>query len=234
MVDDTIAPRLYEDIVPRRGYFLLIPWMLIGTVWLRVNTGIDPTVVDVYFGLLVAGAMALVITALIEPRVNRDLAKLKLLPFILMFGLAMVAVYVMFALMAFSDPHVQLPDFNETEYANYMAITILLVAPIETLVFQFIVPKLATVSLASSNLQSLGGILSQVTFAGFHYFTYEGSGPAMFVVFLLGIGFYAVVRSNKVWGLGAAMGLHAGWNLGVTTFNVSIFMDLWGSLLPVP
>lgn len=37
---------LHEEKPSRRGYFLLVPWMLMGIVWLRVNTGLDPSAVD--------------------------------------------------------------------------------------------------------------------------------------------------------------------------------------------
>ncbi len=231
MSNSLIVPKLYEEHVPRRGYFLLIPWMLIGTVWLRVNTGIDSATVDFYFSLLVAGSLALVIAAYAEPRFNRDLAGLKLLPFILMFGIAMLSIFTVFALISFSGGDWTPPGFNESVFANYIMMTIFLVAPVETLVFQFVVPKLTTLMLANANLHVMGGILSQVTFGLFHYVAYGGSFGAMGMAFMLGVGFYAVVKVSKQWGLGAAMGVHAGWNISVTLFNLSVFAGMLGPIL---
>lgn len=235
-MSETFAPRLYEDIRPRRGYFLLVPWMLIGTLWVRLNTGINPESVSLYFSLLVAGSLSLVIAALVEPRFNTELARLKLLPFVTMFALGLVTVFLIFtAIQILGSGGITKPGNNQTEWANYIAYTILIVAPVETMVFQFIIPKLTTLSLATMSMQNLGGFLSQVTFGLFHYVAYQQGGEnpwgAMVIAIFLGMGFYAVVRSSMVWGLGAAMGLHAGWNISVSLYSMEFFQDILGGVL---
>ncbi len=224
----------------QRGVFLLVPWMLIGTLWLRLNTGLDPSVVDFYIALLQAGALALVLGMVFEPKFGRDLTKLKLLPFILLFLLLFVALFVTFATMSWAvDGKIVINKTNGTEFANFLGLTILIVAPVETLVFQYVIPKLVTLQLRSMDestprgvrLSVYGGMLSQLTFGGFHYVAYGQSVNAMLMAVALGIGFYALVRLSPVWGLGAAMGAHAGWNIGVTVFHVQALQGvLFGAL----
>jgi hypothetical protein len=231
-MSETYTPRLYEEIGPKRGYFLLVPWMLIGTLWVRLNTGIDPDVVDFYFSLLVAGSLCLVIAGWVEPKFNQELSRLKLLPFVLMFSLGLIALFIVFSVIQIlGNGEFISPKYNSTTFANFMAMTILLVAPVETLVFQFIIPKLTTLQLANAGLQTMGGLLSQVTFGLFHFVAYDQNVWSMLMAILLGMGFYALVRTSKVWGLGAAMGVHAGWNISVTVFNVSIFSGILGGVL---
>jgi len=212
----------------RKGFFILVPWMLLGTVWLRVNTGLDPGTVDFYFSLLVAGAISLLIGMYYLPSFASELGSLKLLPFVLFFGVAMGLVFITFAGVsvlktgALSSTH-----HNASEFANFLALTILIVAPVETLVFQFILPKLMTLTLYPYGLAALGGVLAQVAFGGFHYVAYSHNLISMGAAIILGVGFYTVVRSSDVWGLGAGMGLHAGWNISVTVIAVAIASGVW-------
>jgi hypothetical protein len=224
-MSETYTPRLYEDVAPKKGYFFLVPWMLIGTLWVRLNTGIDPGVVDFYFSLLVAGSLCLVIAGFAEPRFNKELSRLKLLPFLEMFSIGMVAIFIAFMFMQAFSGEISFKQYNPTVCSNFIAMTILLVAPVETLVFQYIIPKLTTMQLASAGLQTLGGLLSQVTFGMFHYVAYDHNVWSMVMAIFLGMGFYALVRTSKTWGLGAAMGVHAGWNIAVSVFNVSIIFS---------
>jgi hypothetical protein len=232
-MSETFTPRLMEEVRPKRGYFLLVPWMLIGTLWVRLNTGVNPESVSVYFSLLVAGALSLVIAAFVEPKFNAELARLKLLPFVTMFSLGLVTIFIVFTtIQMLGSGSLNHPGMNQTTWANFIAFTILIVAPVETLVFQFVIPKLTTLTLASVRMQNFGGFLSQVTFGLFHWVAYsEGGHPSAYSIVMaifLGMGFYAVVRSSAVWGLGAAMGLHAGWNLSVMMFNATILQSVIG------
>jgi len=230
-MSETYAPRLYEEVRPKKGYFLLVPWMLIGTLWVRLNTGIDPDTVDFYFSLLVAGSLCLVIAGLVEPKFNAELSRLKLLPFILMFTLAMVGIFIAFSfIQVLGEGELESTTSNPTMFANFVAMTILLVAPVETLVFQFVIPKLTTIQLANAGLHTIGGLLSQVTFGLFHYVAYSHSITSMILAILLGMGFYAIVKSSKTWGLGAAMGAHAGWNISVSLFSVGVLPDILGGI----
>jgi len=207
--------------------------MLIGTLWVRLNTGIDPESVSLYFSLLVAGALALVIAAFVEPKFNAELARLKLLPFVTMFSLGLVTIFLIFTtIQIMGTGGVDKPGMNQTTWANFIAFTVLIVAPVETIVFQFVIPKLTTLSLATVRLQNLGGFLSQVTFGLFHWVAYSQTGQSpytsMVIAMFLGMGFYAVVRSSNVWGLGAAMGLHAGWNISVKLMNATFLQSIIG------
>lgn len=236
--------QLHEEELTRgrkqRGVFLLVPWMLIGTLWLRLNTGLDPGVVDFYIALLQAGALALVLGMVFEPKFGRDLTSLKLLPFILLFLLLFVGMFIAFSAISYaSNGDIMINKINGTEFANFLGLTILIVAPVETLVFQYVIPKLATLQLRSMDestpkgfrLSVFGGMLSQLTFGGFHYVAYNHDVGAMLMAVVLGIGFYALVRLSPVWGLGAAMGAHAGWNVAVSVFNVQALQDvLFGAL----
>lgn len=234
-MSETFTPRLYEGVQPKRGYFLLVPWMLIATLWLRLNTGISQGLVDFYFSLLVAGSISLVLVGLFEPRFNAELTKLKLVPFLTMYAVAFVVVFLIFATYnVLTSGHVESFDYTEVVWANKIAYTIFIVAPIETLVFQFIIPKLTTITLATVKAQTFGGFLSQVSFGLFHYAAYTHTTPnpafAILSATVLGMVFYAIVRSSLVWGLGAAMGLHAGWNISVSLFPVRIFQDVLGGV----
>jgi hypothetical protein len=64
------APWPYEEKTPSKGYFLLVPWLLIGTIWLGLNTGLDPQALTFYFQLLVAGSLAIVIGDKVWPKMN--------------------------------------------------------------------------------------------------------------------------------------------------------------------
>ncbi len=231
--------QLHEEELTRdkrsRGIFLLVPWMLIGTLWLRLNTGLDQGVVDFYIALLQAGALALVLGMVFEPKFGRDLALLKLLPFVLLFLILFVGVFLTFGVISWaSNGEPVIVRTNGTEFANFLGLTILIVAPVETLVFQYVIPKLVTVSMRSMDeatpkglrLSLFGGMLSQFTFGGFHYVAYNHDLGAMLMAVVLGIGFYALVRLSPRWGLGAAMGAHAGWNIGVSVFTVQAFQDV--------
>jgi len=214
---------LHEEKPSRRGYFLLVPWMLIGIVWLRVNTGLDPGTVDFYTALLEAGAISLVLITVFEPKLVSDLARLKTSFFILMFGVTLGIVLAFFIVLSYAtEGELTFNKQNGAVLANFMGLTILVVAPVETLVFQYVIPKLATMQLASFRMELAGGVLSQFTFGGFHFVAYNHSFTAMLMAVLLGIGFYALVRFSPVWGLGAAMGAHAGWNIGVTLIPLSV------------
>lgn len=238
-------PRLYEEGTlkgeSRKGYVLLVPWMLIGVLWLRLNSGLDQSEVDFYFGLLVAGSMSLWFLDRADPRVYRDLAKLKLLPFVLFFGLLLLGVFVAFAgLTLLSTGKLTIYRSEPVLFGNFLAGTALIVAPIETLVFQYIVPKISTMSLKNADstrrrdqvsLGIFGGVLSQGTFAGFHYAVSGHSLGSMAVIFLLGMGFYSLVRMSPVWGLGAAMGAHSGWNIAIAVFTAAGAGQVLGGMI---
>jgi hypothetical protein len=209
--------------------------MLIGVLWLRLNTGLDQGVVDFYIALLQAGVLALVLGMLFEPKFGRDLTLLKPLYFVLLFLILLVGVFLAFAAISYgSNGTVVVTRTNGTEFANFLGLTILVVAPVETLVFQYVIPKLVTLQLRSMDestpkgfrLSVFGGMLSQFTFGGFHYVAYNHDLGSMLMAVVLGIGFYALVRASPKWGLGAAMGAHAGWNIGVSVFNVQVLQGV--------
>lgn len=209
-------PRLHE-VEPRKGFVLLVPWMMFGLVWLGMNQYIGQTTVTLYFSLLVAGTVSLVMIDRLDRSAMRDLEAIKLLPLVMFYGIALAGVFIAFAAVRLST--VGTLTFNTYSnpavFANFLATTALVVAPVETLVFQYILPKISTMTLKTANLALLGGITAQVTFAGFHYFAYSYDWLAMGFVFILGVGFYALVKLSPVWGLGAAMGAHCGWNIAI-------------------
>lgn len=225
-------PRLHEEHTPRKGYVLLIPWMLMGALWLKLSTGLNQSDLTFYFSLLVAGAISLMFLIQNEPKVNDQLARLKLLPFVWAFGLAMAGVIAaVTAIRLLSAGSVTFNHFQLVEIVNFIAVTCLIIAPIETLVFQFIMPKITTMSLHSIDTSTkkgvfqfamLGGVVSQFTFAGFHYAAYNHDLGSMGFAFALGLGFYTLVLASPEWGLGAAMGAHAGWNIIVGIFSGSL------------
>lgn len=208
---------------------------------MKLNSGIDPAQVDFYFGLLIAGAISLFFLDRADPRIYRNLAKLKLLPFVIFFGILFLGVFVAFAgFELLSAGTLTINRSEPTLFANFLAGTILIVAPVETLVFQYIVPKISTMSLKSADsprrrdqisLGIFGGVLSQGTFAGFHYAVSGHSIGSMAVIFLLGLGFYALVRSSSVWGLGAAMGAHSGWNVAVAVLSAAGGSTVLGGMI---
>ena len=227
-------PRISEERVPRRGYFLLIPWMAIGTIWIQANTGLDQATVTFYFGLLIAGSLSLLTIGFVEPKMVSDLTRLKLLPFILFFGIFMAGIFVVFGIGNYvTNGSITKGSANAFEFVNFLALTILIIAPVETLVFQYIAPKLWTMTLAPYGMASLGAIFAQFTFGGFHYFAYGGSAISMALAVALGLGFYAIRRASDTWGLGGAMGAHAGWNISVTVFRAVMAGTIiggWGVL----
>ncbi len=234
-------PRLYEENVPRKTIVLLVPWMLFGTLWLRLNAGLDQATVEFYFSLLTAGALSLLFLAVMDPGIKRELAKLKLLPFVMYFGIFMAGVVVLFAVASLlSAGTIDAQQSESAIFATFLVTTILVVAPIETLVFQWILPKISTMSLKSVDVPTkkrvlglavFGGVLSQLTFAGFHYLAYNHDLASMGVAFVIGLGFYGLVKSSPVWGLGAAMGAHAGWNIAVSVLSVGSLGAIFGGIL---
>lgn len=224
-------PRLHE-VEPRKGFVLLVPWMMFGLVWLGMNQYIGQTTVSLYFSLLVAGTVSLVMIDRLDRSAMRELEEIKLLPFIIFFGIALAGVFIAFAAVRLST--VEAFHFNTYSnpavFANFLATTVLVVAPVETLVFQYILPKVSTMSLKTANLAILGGIAAQGTFAGFHYFAYSYDWMAMGFVFILGVGFYALVKLSPVWGLGAAMGAHSGWNIAVALMTDQGMSQIGGIL----
>lgn len=217
---------LWENPTPskRRGYFLLIPWLLIGAMWLRVNSGLDRDTVDLYYGLLTGGSISLIMMALWEPQLIDGLKKIKPSLFISFFAVCMAVVIAVFGIgNVISNQGLTITSMPTAEFANYLMFTIFLVAPIETLVFQFIIPKMATLTLRNLRFEVAAGVTSQLTFGGFHFATYtQSSGnpiAAMMSAVMLGIVFYIVVRLSDEWGLGAAMGLHAGYNISLVFFS---------------
>lgn len=224
MSESAIAlSRISEKKVPKRGYFLLIPWMAIGTIWLQLNTGLDQATVTFYFGLLMAGSVSLLTIGLVEPDMVNDLARLKLLPFILFFGIFMGGLFVAFGIGDYIfNGAITRSHFQSLQFLNFLGLTILVVAPVETLFFQYIAPKLMTMTLAPYGLGALGAIFAQVTFGGFHFVAYGGDVLSMGMAVVLGTGFYAIRRASDEWGLGGAMGAHAGWNISVTLFRATV------------
>jgi hypothetical protein len=215
MFEHESLPRLHE-VEPRKGFVLLVPWMMFGLVWLGMNQYIGQTTVTLYFSLLVAGTVSLVMIDRLDRTAMRELTELKLLPFVLFFGLALAGVFLAFAAIRLSTVGTLFVNtYNPATFSNFLATTVLVVAPVETLVFQYVLPKVSTMTMKTANLAILGGIMAQLTFAGFHYFAYSYDWLSMGFVFVLGIGFYALVKLSPVWGLGAAMGAHSGWNIAV-------------------
>jgi hypothetical protein len=224
-------PRLYED-EPKRGIVLLVPWMLFGTIWLGLSTTLPPTTVDFYFGLLVAGSLALIFVYIFDRSVADELSELKLFPFVLFFGIAMTGVFVGFSVIRLlTTGTYEVNQYQPTQFANYLTLTILIVAPVETLVFQYVLPKMSSMALKGAKLSLLGGIAAQGTFAGFHYAAYSQDVVSMGFAFMLGIGFYALVKMSPVWGLGAAIGAHAGWNISIALLNPDYYSGALGGLV---
>lgn len=241
MFGDRSLPRLYEENVPRKAIVLLVPWMLFGTLWLRLNAGLDQAQVEYYFSLLTAGALSLLFMAVMDPGIKRELAKLKLLPFVMYFGIFMAGVVVLFAAIALLlAGTIDVIQSESAIFATFLITTILVVAPIETIVFQWILPKISTMSLRSVDVPTkkraiglwiLGGVFSQGSFAGFHYMATNHDLASMGFVFMLGLGLYALVKTSPVWGLGAAMGAHAGWNIAVSIFDIGSLGAIFGGIL---
>jgi len=224
-----IVIQLGETPTPsRKGYFLLIPWMLLGAIWLRINTGLDRDTVEIYTFLLLASVVSLLVVLWFEPKMADEMKHWKFVPFVLMYGVMMAIIITAFAVgTIIQTGTLTVTKENPEIFGNNVMMTVLLVAPIETLAFQWILPKSMYISLKVLRFESVSGILAQIPFALFHWSNpnyntiYGHNWTGLLAAFFLGVVFYIMVRISRVWGPGCTMGAHAGWNISILFFSVN-------------
>jgi hypothetical protein len=234
--EQTTAPR-------NRGASLLIFTVLLGVLWLNLNTGIDKSLADFYTVLMIIGALGYLFVIKEDKKFEQALRSIKLASFIRAYvalSLFTVAAFMVGSIMWFGN--LNTANAFAGSWANFLATTLFIIAPVETLVFQFVMPKIITVALATEDnrkTQIYGGLIAQVSFGLFHFKTYGGdiaspfSGTviaSMVVAIVLGVVFYWVVVQFPTWGLGGAMGLHAGWNISVVLFQLVILGSILGGM----
>lgn len=225
-----------KPVSPRKGAALLIPAVLMGMMWLGINsTTLDKSLVATYKDLLIVGAIGylFLIVVVKSQSAVKDMERVKLFPhFFLGYTACAVIVFMVFVfgLLYFQGGLNAVTALPEV-WAAFLLSTCLVIAPVETLTFQFIFPKLLSASLANKahpKMQNAGGILSQVLFGVFHFNAYGGNALSIIVAIVLGIVFYTLVVQFPSWGLGGAMGAHASYNIAIVAFGLTGAGSIFG------
>ena len=234
--EQTTAPR-------NRGASLLIFTVLLGVLWLNLNAGIDKSLADFYTVLMIIGALGYLFVIKEDKKFEQALRNIKVASFIRAYvalSLFTIAAFMIGSIMW--SGNLNTANAFAGSWANFLATTLFIIAPVETLVFQFIMPKIITIALASKDskrTQIYGGLIAQVSFGLFHFRAYGGDianpfagtvATSMTIAVILGIVFYWVVVQSPTWGLGGAMGLHAGWNISVVLFQLTILGSILGGM----
>ncbi len=234
--EQTTAPR-------NRGASLLIPTVLLGVIWLNLNTGIDRSLADFYQILMIIGALGYLYALKVNPKFEQDLKQIRISSFVRAYvalSFFIISLFMIGTIMWFGS--LDVAHAFPASWGNYLVTTLFIVAPVETLVFQFVAPKLISSALATkytSRAQLYGGLIAQGSFGLFHFKACGGDIAApfsgaviasMMVAVVLGIVFYTIVVQFPTWGLGGAMGLHAGWNISVVLFQLTILGSVLGGM----
>jgi membrane protease YdiL (CAAX protease family) len=131
-------------------------------------------------------------------------------------------------------------ELGTTPRANMMSmivLTILFVAPSEELMFRAMLPKYLEGVFVG--MPWVAWLLSQATFAGFHFAAYGGSVPSMVIAFIVGMVWLAAykwtprlgwLKSKERLGLGFTIGSHAAYNLVVSGILVGNVTMICGGL----
>lgn len=204
----------------RRGTIILIPWLMSIPLWLMTNRMMDDRTVIVYLFMALTSAVSfffLIHPTLGEPRFADELGRIKTsssIMFYCLFFMAMPLIFIggSFVLNGAYTAGTVMPEI----FVNKLISTMLVVAPVETFVFQWVYPKVTAMLLSfDTRLEVNAGYLSQVIFGVFHFTAYGGDVFSMLIAVGLGCLFYTIVRASPAWGLLGAMGAHAGYNISI-------------------
>jgi hypothetical protein len=107
--------------------------------------------------------------------------------------------------------------------------TCVIIAPVETLMFQVCIPKMLNISLSGVGAEGLSWGISQASFGLFHFSISHGDILTMVSAMMMGIVFLTLVKLSPMWGIGACAGAHAGWNLVVSYLQLSSLTTILGA-----
>jgi hypothetical protein len=214
-----------------RGMFLLIPLLLAALLFFQANTGMDKNVIIFYILLLLTASASLQwVMDFDDPKTLNELRKIKPFFFAFAYMLLFVLVIGVVFVLVYANTGGK-PNFLRTSWElglNYIGMQCIVVAPVETIFFQYVLPKTLNLSLSGVGAEGLSWGMSQVTFGLFHSSVYGWSLTAMLSAVMLGIIFLTLVKLSPVWGLGSAMGTHASLNVCITFFQLSSVVTIAG------
>lgn len=224
---------LTERLPPKksRGVFLLIPLLLAGLMWMQANTGLDKSVVQFYILLLLTASASLTWVVMVDPKTLDELRKIK--PFFFTFAYILLFAFVIgfIFVLVYANTGGR-PNFLHTSWEialNFIGMQMIIVAPVETIMFQVVLPKTLTISLSGVHAEGLSWGVSQLAFGFFHWGVYGGDVGSLASAVMLGIVFLTLVKLSPVYGIGCAMGAHASVNICITFFQLSSIAGVVGS-----
>lgn len=216
-----------------------------GILWLNLGASEIPTSLF-YIILMIIGALAYLYAVKETPSLDKYLKDVNLSKSVIaVIGLSIFVVGLFLVGSFLFYGKLILNHMFSDVWLSYIITTVCIVAPVEGIVFQFVMPKIISTFLANKNLpkaQAFGGIIGQIQFGVFHLhkLTESTHGQvtvqtllSMGTIILLGIILYTLVVYFPSWGLFGSWGVHIGWNVSVVLLPIMMaFIGSTGAGVP--